>query len=103
MHQTTFFDALPSNGTYTSGVAAQRKKRTAAQQRERVLKFIQGCGAEGCIREDICTALHLTGDSVRPRVWELVKQGLIEDTCITRPTLSGRPAFVLKARNQNGV
>lgn len=98
MHQATFqFDPPVANRSYTSSVAARRIKPHASAQRDLILAYLRR-HPEGEIREAIGIALKIKGDSLRPRVDELKKAGLIEETMLTRPTLSGRAAFVLVAK-----
>lgn len=81
----------------TSLAAADAIKPHAAKQRAAVLAFVRSCGWAGATRPEIEAALGMGGDSVRPRVWELIKMNLMTETTRTRPTKSGRPAFVLVA------
>jgi hypothetical protein len=71
------FSAPPHNGTGTSRLAAigVQTSGQAATDRERVLRAIQCAGERGITRADICHSTGLSGDTVRPRVWELMGKG----------------------------
>lgn len=47
----------------------------SSNQRARILDYLQGNGPASC--ETICHMLHMSGDSVRPRLVELRKQNLV--------------------------
>lgn len=72
-----FSTPLPHNGTSTSRAAAVGAQASgqASTDRERVLRAIQAAGERGITRSDICHQLGLSGDTVRPRVWELMGNG----------------------------
>ena len=94
----------PHSGGPTSRAAAVSKAPTAAQQRTRVLLWISGRGELGATAEEIQEGLGLSGDSVRPRLWELRGNAghdrVVEDSGSHRPTRAGRAAvvWVLKRR-----
>ena len=84
----------------TSKRAAINKRPTASAQRERVYRYLAECGSYGATREEIQEALGLSGDSVRPRVKELLGWGqrpqrLAVIPGVTRVTRSGQRAEVL--------
>jgi hypothetical protein len=84
----------------TSIAAAEKIKPDANTQRALVLSYLRGRGSTGATREEICTALGMSGDSIRPRVWELMRAKpvpLVVETPATRRTQSGREAFILCA------
>jgi response regulator of citrate/malate metabolism len=85
------FTQPPDNGTTTSKAAA--KSVDAATLRACVLETIEAAAA-GLTREEIEAATGLSGNTVRPRVWELVHAGLVAE-CGTRRTASGRAAAVM--------
>jgi hypothetical protein len=89
---TTLFDQPPDNGTDTS-IAAAKAVPDAATLRACVLETIAAAAA-GLTREEIEAATGLSGNTVRPRVWELVRAGLVVE-CGTRRTASGRAAAVV--------
>lgn len=98
----------PHNGTETSIEAAEKIQEDAHADRWRVLRYVVGCGDRGATREEIEHALTMTGNSVRPRVWECVEveqvrrhfgvsTPLLAAPGHKRLTLSGAKAFVLLA------
>lgn len=84
----------PHNGTATSLAAAESMEGHAAKQRREVLNYLRDC-ADGATREEIERGLGMSGNSVRPRVWELRRMGLVKQVG-QRPASSGRLAYVLK-------
>ncbi len=90
----TLWDTAPHNQTSTS-IAAAHELTDAVTLRERVYDAIAAAPA-GLTREELERVTGLSGNTVRPRVWELVRAGRIT-TCGTRPTTSGRRAAVLIA------
>jgi hypothetical protein len=85
------------NGTATSIAAAESIRGTAATDRQRVLDAIRAAGIHGLTREQIEVATGLAGNSVRPRVAELIAAGTIEEAGEIRRTSTGRAARVLTA------
>lgn len=83
------------NGTATSIAAAESIRGTAATDRQRVLERIRAAGIHGLTREQIEVATGLSGNSVRPRVAELIAAGTIEEAGEIRRTSTGRAARVL--------
>jgi predicted ArsR family transcriptional regulator len=67
------------------------------EQRARILDAIQS-RKNGATRQELEERLGLSGDSVRPRVCELRKAGLVVENGACRTTRAGRPARVLVAR-----
>lgn len=55
----------------TSGAAAARKAPTAQAQREQVFEALERRGPWGATAEELAELLGLSGDSIRPRLWEL--------------------------------
>jgi hypothetical protein len=94
------FDAPPHNGRPTSIAAAASVADRVATQRLAVLGVIAAT-PHGLTREEIADALHLGGDTVRPRVWELMGNNghgaQIRESGERRKTRSGRNAEVLVA------
>jgi hypothetical protein len=70
------YTPLPHNGTETSKAAsvAVAASGDAQADRARVLECIRVAGKRGITRADICNQTGLSGDTVRPRVWELMGQ-----------------------------
>lgn len=85
----------------TSREAAESMRETAASARGRVLRMIAGRGQFGATRYEIEQILVMSGNTVRPRVVELLKAGLVEETDQRRLTGTGRWAVVLRAK-ENG-
>lgn len=83
------------NGTRTSREAAQQILPFADNQRRRILEYLRLHFISGATREEIQDALGMQGDSVRPRVRELLKDHLISESDRTARTKSGRFAQVL--------
>lgn len=74
----------------------------AASLRMAVLAFVRGRGAMGATREEIERGLGISGNTVRPRVCELMDEQQehgrkLADTGRRRKGLSGRAAAVLVA------
>lgn len=94
----------PSNGTRTSRAAAEAIEPLAARQRRHVFRDLIWWTKyhQGATREQLAETTGLSGDSLRPRVWELIKQGYAEPTGQTRRTRSGREAEVLRAVTREG-
>lgn len=100
-----FADALPpaatvrppSNGVFTSDAAAESIAATAPRQRGRVLRFVIDRGEYGATADEVGRALDMQAQSVTPRILELRRAGWIVRTEQTRPTRSGRAAYVYVA------
>jgi hypothetical protein len=88
----TLWDYPPHNGTPTSIDAADGLV-DASTLRATVLEAIKQA-PNGLTREELEKATGLSGNTVRPRVWELLHDGRIMQAG-TRPTASGRAAAVL--------
>lgn len=87
----------PHNGSRTSKAAARAIIPHTAKQRKWVFAWIKAHHGCGITREQIGRSLGLSGDSVRPRVWELMRQGLVYEKG-QRRTRAGRMAAVLFAK-----
>lgn len=85
----------PHNGTPTSQEAAERKIG-AGTERAMVYASLRTQGP--ATREELEQRTGLTGNSLRPRCYELIRLGLVEETGETRQTTSGRKATVLRAK-----
>ena len=84
----------PSSGPETSAAAARRKRASATECREQVREVIRAAGPGGITDEGICQRLCWSGNSVRPRRWELVRLGLVRDTGRTERAASGCRAIL---------
>jgi DNA-binding IclR family transcriptional regulator len=78
----------------TSKAAAKAVTPNAKTQRETVLAAIRQAGTRGLTAGELEDALHLSGSSIRPRLVELRRQGLVKESGFTRPTSSRREATV---------
>ena len=91
--------------TSRQAAIAKYDAHNSKNQRETIYRWIKFRGAQGATREEIADALDMSGDTVRPRVWELMgagsKQGraaaAITRNGKTRKTKSGMKAEVLIA------
>jgi hypothetical protein len=104
----TLFDDLdpvpPAASHKPTSVAAAAKIAgdPARRQRALILDWLRREGGLGMTRQEIEHATFLPGDSVRPRVLELIEAGLVRETDRTRKTTKGRDAAVLVAVPQPG-
>ena len=96
MNQNTINFDCPSNGSPTSNAAAESMEGHAARQRREVLDYLRTC-PEGATREEIEIGLGMRGNSVRPRVIELLNRRLVYEFG-TRKTSSGRNAMIVRAK-----
>lgn len=91
--------AAPHNGTPTSKAAAEEIKPSRDTLRQQVLEAIQLWERHGATREELEHLTGLSGNTIRPRVVELVSAGaVVEPAGRTRKTKGGRQAQVLLAR-----
>ena len=87
---------LPHSGKETSLEAAESMSSKAGAIREQVYQFIKRCGDYGCTRDEIEAYTGYAGNTVRPRVWELVKRKRVVECADTRLTRAGRKAEILR-------
>lgn len=80
----------------TSRAAAEAMKPRAATLRDRVYTLLKGANLTA---DEAAILLKETVLATRPRVTELKRMGLIEDTGIQRKNASGIKATVWRARN----
>lgn len=89
----------PHSEPTTSKEAAYSVQNGAANLRGAVLEHLLKAGE--ATQEEVSLALELSGDTVRPRLWELCGNGnhpkLIEKTDNKRKTSSGRSARTYRA------
>lgn len=85
----------PHNGTDTSIAAAESVRERAARLRRLVFEAVAREYPGGLTRQEIETLCGMNPDTVRPRVWELVNDGLLMDSDATRPARSGNDASVV--------
>jgi hypothetical protein len=82
----------------TSHLAALHVRPRRGTQRWRILKAIEGTGASGATRDQLCFWLRsISPNSLRPRVLELIEGGHVVVTDRYRNTPSGQRAEVLVA------
>lgn len=96
--QSDLWSSIPPphvRGSETSAAAADSVRVTAESQRGRIYDLLLFHGAKS--REEIGQLLDIGGDSVRPRVRELMKLKLIEVAPRTTVTTKGRAAELLRA------
>lgn len=87
--------SLVHNHTATSIAAAEHAQSGAAVARQRILDAIRAAGVHGLTREEIEAATGIPGNTVRPRVRELIQRSHIEEAGEQRMTKSGERAKVL--------
>ena len=97
MTQTELNFDTPHNGTATSRAAAENQKPSKVKaDRAAILAYVKS--RDGATRDQIEVGLGMAGNTVRPRVWELIGYGHLEVTTEKRPTRAGSPAFVLRVK-----
>ena len=86
----------PHSDTSRAAAASQPRADLAARQRQVLAAIAVGwaSGRPGMTDEEITTRTGLAPNSVRPRRVELVARGLVKDSGMRRPTVSGRQATV---------
>lgn len=93
------FDKYPNSPGWkkdgTSRDAARKMKRTANTLRDQVLEALRH---EAMTSDECAAAIGKTPFSIRPRVTELAKLGLIEETEVRRLNDSGSLATVWRAK-----
>ena len=85
--------------TETSQAAAESMAAQAPHLRVKVLEAIRAA-KDGLTADEVAAKLDLSILSVRPRVTELRKGGLIIQSCERRPNASGRSATVWVSRGE---
>lgn len=81
----------------TSREAAIENWPKRETQKSAILRWLRANKDYGLTRPQLARYTDLSGDSVRPRVRELIEEGLVEETERTRKTASGSEASVLVA------
>ena len=76
----------------TSLKAALRALPKTGTKRARLYDYLVSCG--GATDEEVERALNMSGNTVRPTRVSLVRDGLVEDSGLVRPTVSGNDAIV---------
>ena len=83
----------------TSRTAAAEVAPRTGTQRWRVLNHLRLCGPDGATDAELQDALHMNGNTERPRRVELVDGGWVEDSGDRRVS-GGRPAIIWRATAQ---
>lgn len=81
----------------TSRQAAIDNYPRQGSQREKVLRYVVGCGDSGATREEIAADMAMTESSVRPRIVELLDGGYVKASGRTRKTARKNAAEILVA------
>ena len=89
--------APPAQDSATSRAAAKAIKPASRTLEKMVLAHIRACDNYGATDQEIQQALSLSGDTERPRRWQLVKYGLICNSGFKHKTDSGLLATVWRA------
>ena len=87
----------PGSGPDTSREAAERIAPVASALAAQVMLFIADQGEQGATDQEVQQALGLSGDTERPRLWELKHCGFVRDSGTRRRSPSGRPVRVYVA------
>ena len=87
----------------TSIRAADSMEAHAPTLRDQVYNFMRNQRSFGATDEEIQLALVMNPSTQRPRRIELLNDGLIEKTALTRKTRSGRSASVWKVVSSFGA
>lgn len=90
-----FLESAPHSGGDASRDAAADIRPHVAKLRACVLAFIASCGSAGCTRAEIESGTGLAGNTVRPRVVELLEHGAVKVEGFRRNE-RGRKVEVLK-------
>ncbi len=88
---------IARNAQPTSRKAALRALPKSGTKRSRLYTFLDQSG--GATDEEMELALGIPGNTVRPTRVSLVRDGLVEESGKTRPTISGNDAIVWRVRN----
>lgn len=88
-----------ANTSNTSAAARESIQSHITRMRGRVYMAVLKAGVRGLTREEIERRAKMKGNSVRPRVCELIDAKLLVPSGEERCTESGRKAVVLIARN----
>ena len=83
-----------NNSAPTSIAAARRIEPIVGTQRQILVEFVRGCGLDGATAQEMEVATGISGNSVRPRLVQLRRDGLIANSGRVRPTRSQRLAVV---------
>ena len=95
----------PGSETSRQAAIAKYDAGSSPSQREMIYRLIMFAGDKGQTREEIAEKLDLSGDTVRPRICELLgaakgwPDALIKRSGKTRATKSGLKAEVLVVTN----
>lgn len=84
----------PHNHTHTSIAAAQSLTHPHAQ-REAIYQALKAAGVNGLTRQELQRTTGISGDAIRPRVWQMIKDQIVCESGEVRLTDSGNQAMVL--------
>ena len=86
--------SYPYSNDTTSFDAAHANNEARLSQRQHIYNLIRDAGTYGRTDEELHDLTKYELNAVRPRRWQLVKDEIIKDSGITRPTHSGMAAIV---------
>lgn len=94
--------SVPAEGPSPRGKATSKRAALdnwprSGSQRARILAMLLAVPSFGMTREEIVEGSGMSGDTVRPRVLELIAGGWLIETEHTRPTRKGNDSVVLLA------
>ena len=95
---TAYPDAPGHRNVETSVAAAEALTPKLGRLQELTKAAIAEAGLAGLTADELANCLGLDRWSVQPRTSELRRKGLIRDSGLRRPNLSGRSAIVWVAR-----
>jgi hypothetical protein len=96
------FVGAPYSDQDTSKAAALAIVPQISRLQETVLEFIRGQGAHGATCDEVESGLRMLHTTASPRILELRKKGLVEDSGQRRKTRSDRSAKVWTAHINEG-
>ena len=98
MHTPSLFDppSVPSGASLAAAVRVKRTGRAAAL-RSHILAMLTAAGDTGMTRVELHLALNEQENSVRPRIWELMREGKVRQTDRRRDGHGHGPCSVLVA------
>jgi predicted HTH transcriptional regulator len=87
----------PHNGTQTSIAAAETKARSgsADSDRNRIAVYLH-TWPDGATRQQLAEVLGINSDSVRPRIVELIRDGIVVEDGEKRQWNGSQPSKVVK-------
>lgn len=92
-----------AKGSATSRAAAENIKPLAMSLREKVFAAIANAGEYGLTDAEGEETISMSGDTWRPRRWELAKAGRVRDSGRKRTLANGNEAVVWISVSKEGV